>query len=164
MKAIGFMLGIFLTLALGACAGNANNPNQLIVTNDSLNAIEAMVWAGDALPSDPQASLKQEAAISNSVAAGDVWRVDLPARTSASEGASSIIATVAVRAQGQDLGLSQWINVEGPRPFAIRVFGEAPNLRVARVLQQEDPGRMQRTIGPRPPPVATGGFGSGPQR
>jgi len=166
VKAVGFMLGIVLALALCACAGSGGgNPNQLVVTNDSLNAIEAMVWAGDALPPDPQTPVKADSAIAKSVPTGDIWRVDLPARTASSEGASSIIATVAVRAQGQDLGLSQWINVEGPRPWAIRVFGEAPNLRVSRVLPQEENGRMQRTVGPRPPSIgSTGGFGSGPQR
>lgn len=165
MKTLCLALGLFASLVLGACAGSGGtNPNQLSVANDSLNVIETLVWAGDALPSDPNASLKQDAAIARTVPAGDLWRVDLPTRTAASEGASSIVATIAVRAQGQGLDQSQWINVEGPRPYAIRVFGEAPNLRVARVLQQDDTGRMQRTVGPRPPSVVTGGFGSGPQR
>ncbi|MBL8887687.1 MAG: hypothetical protein JNK16_13595 [Phycisphaerales bacterium] len=168
----------FISPVLGLCAlvlvgcatgGGGTNANQLSVANDSLNTIEALVWAGDALPPDPNASLKQDAAIANTVPAGDLWRFDLPLRTASSDGATSdgatgIIATIAVRAQGQSLDQSQWINVEGPRPWAIRVFGEAPNLRVARVLQQDDTGRMQRTVGPRPPSVVTGGFGSGPQR
>lgn len=158
-------LGLFAAFLLGGCAGGAGSPNQLVVTNDSAGAIEAMVWAGDALPPDPQTPVKMEAAITNSIGAGQIWRVDLPERSAASQSASSTVATLAVRAQGEDIALSKWIDVEGVRPWVVRVFGESPNLRVARVIQQPDDGRMQRAIGPRPPSVgSTGGFGSGPQR
>ncbi|MGH7244854.1 MAG: hypothetical protein ACREJD_15680 [Phycisphaerales bacterium] len=155
------LLGLW-ALALVGCSGGGTNPNQLIVNNDSNVSVAALVWAGDVLPTDPNAALKQDAAIAGTIAAGGSWRVDIPARTT---GASSTVATVAVREEGQDLGTSQWINVEDPRPWMIRVFGESPNLRVARILQQTDDRQMQRTVGPRPPSVGpTGGFGSGPQR
>lgn len=147
--------------ALGGCSSGAATSNQLIVNNDSSVPVAALVWAGDALPSDPQASVKQDDAIAGTIASGGSWRVDIPARA---PGAPSTVATVAVREEGADLGTSQWINVEDPRPWMIRVFGESPNLRVARILQQADDRRMQRTVGPRPPSVSTGGFGSGPQR
>lgn len=163
MNALRWLLALLAALVLGGCAGSAGNPNELLVNNDSANTVEMMVWAGDALPKDPEAPLKQDAALTGTIEPGSSWRVDLPARTDA--GASSVVATVAVRAQGEDLGSSQWINVEGQRPWIIRVFGQAPNLRVARVIQQNDERRMQRTVGPRPPSVTTGGFGTaGPQR
>lgn len=159
-------LGLGLLVAsLVGCSGGGSGANELIVTNDSPGAIEALVWAGDALPPDPETPVKKDEAIAGTIDPGSAWRLDLPARSGESGAASSVVATVAVRAQGEDLSQSRWINVEGARPWMIRVFGEAPNLRVARVVQQDDPGRMRRTVGVRPPPVgSTGGLGSGPQR
>ncbi|MBL8877376.1 MAG: hypothetical protein JNM86_16415 [Phycisphaerae bacterium] len=161
--AISASLGVS---ALVGCSSGGASPNQLIINNDSNVSVAALVWAGDALPSDPQASVKQDDAIAGTIAAGGSWHVDLPARTPGAPGGPSTatVATVAVREAGSDLATSQWINVEDPRPWMIRVFGESPNLRVARILQQSDDRRMQRTVGPRPPSVSTGGFGSGPQR
>ncbi|MBX3388099.1 MAG: hypothetical protein KF691_01445 [Phycisphaeraceae bacterium] len=164
MKLACIGLGL-ITAALVGCAGVGTSSNELIVTNDSPSAVEALVWAGDALPPDPETPVKKDQAIAKQIDSGGTWRLDLPARSGETLSASSVIATVAVRAQDEDLGQSRWINIEGPRPWMIRVFGEAPNLRVARVLQQDDTGRMQRTVGVRPPPVgSTGGLGSGPQR
>lgn len=161
----GNLLAVALTVGLGGCAGNGTGANDLVVTNDSQGAVEALVWAGDALPPDPETAVKKDDAIARTIHAGDVWRLDLPMRSGESVAASSVIATVAVRAQGEDLSQSRWINIDGARPWMIRVFGEAPNLRVARVVQQDDAGRMRRTVGVRPPPVgSTGGLGSGPQR
>lgn len=163
MRSACIGLGL-LVAVLGGCAGGSG-ANELIVTNDSPGVVEALVWAGDALPTDPESPVKRDDAIANAIDAGSAWRLELPARSGDSGAASSVVATIAIRAAGEDLSQSQWINVEGPRPWMIRVFGEAPNLRVARVVQQEDPGRMRRTVGVRPPPVgSTGGFGSGPQR
>lgn len=163
-EVVGLLIAA-LSLVLAGCAsdgGTTTPPNALRVMNDALGPVVVSVWSGDAIPKDPQEPVKAEAAVTRTIPEGESWVVELAQWTG--PGASSVVATAAVYGVGQDLGAAQWIDVEGQRPWTIRVFGEAPNLRVMRVYAATDPGRMQRTVGPRPPPVGTTGGLVSPQR
>ena len=154
-----------VALVLGGCANSNSSTtpaNALRVMNDALGPAVVSVWSGDAIPKDPKDPVKESAAVTQVIPQGDSWVVELADWTG--PGASSVVAAVAVRGEGQDLSAAQWIDVDGQRPWTVRVFGEAPNLRVMRVYPATDPGRMQRTLGPRPPPIGTTGGLVSPQR
>lgn len=160
------VIGLAFLAAVGGCAGQGAGSdapaNALRVMNDAIGPAVVSVWSGDAIPKDPQEPVKESAAVTRTIPQGDTWVVELADWTG--PGASSVVAAVAVRGEGQDLGAAQWIDVDGQRPWTVRVFGQAPNLRVMRVYPATDPGRMQRTLGPRPPPVGTTGGLVSPQR
>ncbi|MBS0190886.1 MAG: hypothetical protein U0573_03200 [Phycisphaerales bacterium] len=159
----GFFLAC-LVVMLGGCAGGGGSgapSNALKVMNDTPGEVVAMVWSGEALPKDPAEPVKESAAVTRTIPAGETWVVELAEWKT---GASSVVATLAARGSGQDLSAAQWIDVEGARPWAVRVYGESPNLRVMRVYETTDSGKMGRTLGPRPPPVGTAGGLVGPQR
>lgn len=166
-EVVGLLIAA-LSLVFVGCASDgatATPANALRVMNDALGPVVVSVWSGDAIPKDPQEPVKAEAAVTRTIPEGESWVVELAQWTGGGgAGASSVVATAAVYGAGQDLGAAQWIDVEGQRPWTIRVFGQVPNLRVMRVYAATDPGRMQRTVGPRPPPVGTTGGLVSPQR
>ncbi len=167
-----WIFGALFTLACSLLVGCAAGPgeDELRVMNDSKGSVAVDLWSGDGLPKDPTQGMREEAAERQTLPPGGTWKVTLAKRTP--EGpvgaASSVVAMLAVRGEAEPTTAAQWIALEGTRPpggWAVRVFGESPNLKVARVSSAQESDRMERTLGPRPPSIGTmGGASPGPQR
>lgn len=144
-------VGVVGAVGVGLVGGCASGPSasQVRVYNDSAGAVKLSVWSDGAVREQLRLSEGEHVEL----AKGEAFRKTLG---DAEPGAQDRVV-LAAYATDADVSSAQWLRLSPPGPYTARIFGEWPNLRLQRVVEGEDPQRMQRTVGPRPAPI--GGIG-----